>query len=127
MSQWNYPRVRVVRVLDGDTVEALIDLGFRTHRQETLRLYGIDAPELKSETRAAGQRAKEHLLTLIESAARLSLTTIKDDGQDKYGRFLGVLWDGEKNLNQQMILDGHATERWTSPFTHCKPASERIS
>lgn len=97
---WHYPRVEIVRVLDGDTVEARLDLGFHTFRREILRLDGVNAPEIRGPEREAGLVAKHRLQSLIEIGP-VSVTTIRDK-TEKYGRYLAVLWRGEANLNQQL-------------------------
>lgn len=93
-------RVLITRHLDGDTVGFcwLIDGG-------TARLYGIDAPEIKGESKVAGDRATECLRRLVP----VGLTTVRVHGPDKFGRTLLTLYtlDG-KNANLQMVEAGHA-------------------
>lgn len=108
----------VVRVVDGDTVELLVDCGFGIHHRVMGRLYGIDAPEVTGPTAAAGDASTAHLEHLlrkhsmsIESRVRIVVKTHKDR-QDKYGRYLFELIgasDGQLlNLNDQMLRDNHA-------------------
>lgn len=104
----------ILRVIDGDTVEAEVDLGFKIRIREHFRLYGIDAPEMKGETKAAGIASKAHLMTLIEdSGPYFRFFTKKPQlEQDKYGRWLASICgsrDGEDvNLNERMLQDKHA-------------------
>ena len=119
-------KARVIRVIDGDTIEAEIDHGCSIFSKQKLRLSGIDAPELRGEERADGMASASHLIKLITTnclnldshgklGARLAeiyIQTIKDK-TGKYGRYLAVLWgiDHGKELvdiNQLMIDDGFA-------------------
>lgn len=103
-------RATITRVIDGDTVEADVDLGFHTYRSERFRLYGINAPETKGDTREAGRLATQHLIDLLSSHAPTNRVTIqtKRDKQEKYGRYLAVLIANGVNINQRMVEDGHA-------------------
>ena len=122
---------KLIEVIDGDTVDLLIDLGFGVHVRERCRLYGIDAPEMPTE---AGKIAKAHLETLIGAATgELFVATRKmprkpKEKTDKYGRYLAVLYDGyydveadvdeikinmmPTSINSRMIYAGHAKERY---------------
>lgn len=105
-----------VRVVDGDTVDVAVDLGFRIGMTMRLRLYGINAPEMKT---PAGAPAKAHLADLIESSlvdGRLLIHTQKDR-TEKYGRYLATLFapngptdrDGDPiSINDLMVAHGHA-------------------
>lgn len=106
----------VTEVIDGDTVRANIDLGFHIWvRDEKLRLYAIDAPELRrygagakvtDEEKAAGKAAKAALVELIEGR-EITLCTVQD-GKGKYGRYLAQIYLGDLYVNQWMIDQGHA-------------------
>ena len=101
----------IIRAIDGDTVVARIDLGFHTYSVQTLRLYGINTPEVRGEDKQAGISAANHLRSLIKDHAPLTITTIKDR-QGKYGRFLATLYGaGGCNINKQLVDDGHAVEK----------------
>lgn len=96
-----------MRVVDGDTVMADIDLGFHTwRRNEPLRLFGIDAPEPKGSTRDAGKASTAALEARIEGK-ELTICTIKDK-TGKFGRYLVRLFLGNEDINQWMIDVGHA-------------------
>lgn len=96
----------IVRVLDGDTVECRIELGFHLTLTEPVRMVGIDAPELPTVPGLASQSA---LQDLLPPGAAVLLRTGKRE-RDKYGRALGeVLKDGN-SLNQQMLRRGLAKE-----------------
>lgn len=104
-------RATVLRVVDGDTIDATVDLGFDVHVNQRFRLYGINAPETRGESRDAGKAAKAYLQTLLTTHAgktgELTIQTRKDD-REKYGRYLAVLLAGDANLNHLMIAAGHA-------------------
>jgi micrococcal nuclease len=100
-------KATIVSITDGDTVHADIDLGFNTwRRDEDLRLYGIDAPEMKKETMAAGKAAREALLGRI-MGKEVILCTIKDR-REKYGRYLAKIYIGDELINDWMINQGFA-------------------
>ena len=104
-------RARIVRVIDGDTVEADIDLGFQVSLRATLRLTGIDTPEVRGPDRAEGLAATEYLNLLLEKLAgpeRQVTVRTQRDRTGKYGRYLGELVVGERNLNEALVLAGHA-------------------
>ena len=122
---------KLIEVIDGDTVDLLIDLGFGVHVKERCRLYGIDAPEMPTE---AGKAAKAYLESLIGAAtgelfvATRKMTRKPKEKTDKYGRYLAVLYKGYYNIeadagetkinamvtsiNARMIYEGHAKERY---------------
>lgn len=98
-------------MIDGDTVEAEIDLGFHVSFTVTLRLVGINAPETKGAERSRGLAATRSLDSLIADLTggtrELTVRTQKDV-TEKYGRYLAVLLAGDVNLNDRMLADGHA-------------------
>ena len=97
----------MTEVYDGDTITADIDLGFKVwRRDEKLRLFGIDAPEVRGETRPAGLQARDALRSRILNRDVI-VCTIKDK-TGKYGRYLAeVFLDGE-NINAWLVAEGHA-------------------
>ena len=105
---WEY-QAEVLRVVDGDTVDVRIDLGFKVHFNVRVRMYGINAPESRTrnkEEKIRGLAAKERLEQLLEDKQ----VVIKSHGVGKFGRCLGTLYVNEKNINAQLINEGHATE-----------------
>lgn len=111
---WHY-RAKPVRVIDGDTLILLVDTGFGSRHEATIRLAGIDAPELISEE---GKRAKEALIEMIDSSAEwgLRVTTKKlRTGTDamSFARYLGdvqVVADSGDGFDvaEAMVEAGHA-------------------
>lgn len=106
---YNY-RAVVNRVIDGDTVEVTVDLGFRASLRQTVRLYGINAPELHGPTFAAGRAARDFLSGLLPVGTRILITSFKSDGAvDKYGRWLGRLsFEDGQSINDEMVRQWHA-------------------
>jgi len=95
------------RVVDGDTVDAFIDLGFKLTIHKRIRLMGIDAPETRTrdkEEKVHGIESKEWLENRIkvDGSGYFELLTEKDDS-GKYGRLLGTLMVDHVNLNEQML------------------------
>ena len=112
---WTY-KAKLVRVIDGDTVDAEIDLGFSVFVKQRIRLYGINTPESRTrdlEEKERGLAAKQRL-TEILGKDFLVETMLNKRG--KYGRVLGILHvenetTGERtNVNQQLVTEGHAVE-----------------
>ena len=100
-------KAKIIAVYDGDTVTAIVDLGFLHSQEMKLRLYGIDTPELRGAEKVEGKKVRDIVRSLILDK-EVIIRTYKDK-QGKYGRYLGdiVLEDG-LNLNQWLIDNGHA-------------------
>jgi endonuclease YncB( thermonuclease family) len=99
------------RVVDGDTVDAMIDLGFDTWVHKRIRLMGIDAPETRTrdlEEKAQGLATKERLTDLLEAAD--GIFVLQSHGVGKYGRCLGTIMIGKENINELLISEGLAEE-----------------
>ena len=100
-----------ISVYDGDTITVTIDLGFNIKKREKIRFYGINAPELKGPERADGLITKTFLKSLIDDAItknkNIYVKTIKDS-QEKYGRYLGVLFIDDLNVNLKLVEEGLA-------------------
>lgn len=104
---WTYV-ISKVRVIDGDTIEATLDLGFYIAAEIPIRLDGINAAEHGT---PAGERAKTWLEGRCRraiAAKQFTVTTRKEAKGDKYGRILGVLWGNGENLNELAVKRGHA-------------------
>lgn len=110
--EWIYNRCKVMRVVDGDTVDLIVDLGFGLSTERRFRLFGIDAPEKKGNTLQHGKDSQEALTRYLSVYESWKIKTYKD-GTDKYGRFLCVILDPDgTTINQKMIVNGHAIERY---------------
>ena len=108
---------QIDKVLDGDTIDVTIDLGFDLYKKERVRVAGVDTPEKRTrdlEEKALGIDAtnwlKEKLDSTIAGDDELTVRTELHGGVGKYGRLLGWLYigDGSLSLNEQMITEGYA-------------------
>ena len=118
-SCYNFRVIAINRVLDGDTIDVTIDLGFDLYKKERVRVAGVDTPEKRTrdlEEKELGYDAtnwlKEKLEGAISGDDELSVRTELVGGVGKYGRLLGWLYigDGDVSLNEQMIKEGYAWE-----------------
>ena len=107
------------RVVDGDTIDVTIDLGFDLYKKERVRIAGVDTPEKRTrnlEEKVLGLDAtnwmKKNLEDTINGDDELTIRTELQGGVGKYGRLLGWLYVGDDNvsLNEQMIEQGYAWE-----------------
>jgi micrococcal nuclease len=104
---------KVTKVVDGDTIDVDIDLGFDISFSSRVRLAGIDTPESRTADKmekALGLESKEYLKKAIDASKSVVIKTEKMDSSEKYGRILGWLYlDGSAvSVNEQMIADGYA-------------------
>ena len=108
---------KINRVVDGDTIDVTIDLGFDLLKKERVRVAGVDTPEKRTrdkEEKALGIDAtnwlKDKLQAAVAGADDLVIRTELVGGVGKYGRLLGWLYigDGQVSLNEQMITEGYA-------------------
>jgi micrococcal nuclease len=120
-------KAELIRVVDGDTVDLVIDLGFDTSRKERFRLYGVDAPEMNT---PEGKEAKAWLWEALQPLEAIYIETLQHKTKakrDKYGRFLAVLYSdlgdidanrpmktpvSPASINAKMVVEGHAKERY---------------
>jgi len=109
---YTYKIKEIVRVIDGDTVDVTIDLGFDLTKLERVRLAGIDTPESRTKDLAEkhmGLEAKAYLSELLDAADDLIVKTEKDG---KFGRMLGEFFNNKfavsYSINQQLIDEGYA-------------------
>ena len=116
-SCYNFRVTEIKKVLDGDTIDVIIDLGFDLAKTERVRIAGVDTPEKRTrnlEEKALGIDATEWLKDKLESAIDgdddLVIRTELVGGVGKYGRLLGWLYigDSDLSLNEQMITEGYA-------------------
>ena len=104
---------KVENVVDGDTIDVLIDLGFDILFASRVRLAGIDTPESRTKDvaeKALGLEAKEYLKKALKDAKSVVIKTEKMDSSEKYGRILGWVYinGNTVSLNDMMINDGYA-------------------
>jgi micrococcal nuclease len=106
---------KVIKVVDGDTIDADIDLGFDISLTKRVRLSGVDTPESRTtdlKEKKLGIESKEWLKHKLEFAKDVLIKTELPDSTEKYGRILGNLYVNNEalSLNQQMIDEGYAWE-----------------
>ena len=118
-SCYNFRVTKINKVVDGDTLDVTIDLGFDLYKKERVRVAGIDTPEKRTrnlEEKALGIDAtnwlKAKLAEAITGDDELTIRTELSGGIGKYGRLLGWLYigDGDVSLNEEMIKQGYAWE-----------------
>ena len=116
-SCYNFRVTKINRVVDGDTIDVTIDLGFDLYKKERVRVAGVDTPEKRTrdkEEKVLGIDATNWLKGKLEEAIKgddeLTIRTELKGGVGKYGRLLGWLYIGdvELSLNEQMITEGYA-------------------
>ena len=116
-SCYNFRVTEINRVVDGDTIDVTIDLGFDLYKKERVRVAGVDTPEKRTrdlEEKALGLDAtnwmKKNLEDAIDGDVELTIRTELKGGMGKYGRLLGWLYigDDELSLNEKMITEGYA-------------------
>jgi micrococcal nuclease len=108
---YEYHVKEIIKIVDGDTVDLVLDLGFSTFVQQRLRLKGIDTPELSSTNeseRIIANEAKGYVSVWLINQKKLTVKTFKDD---KYGRIIAEIYgDDSLCLNKILIDNGYAWE-----------------
>ena len=116
-SCYNFRVTEINRVVDGDTIDVTIDLGFDLYKKERVRVAGIDTPEKRTrdlEEKELGLDATDYLKKKLEDTIagdeELTIRTELKGGMGKYGRLLGWLYIGEDSIsiNETMINEGYA-------------------
>lgn len=104
---------QVLKVVDGDTIDADIDLGFNISLTKRVRLSGVDTPESRTtdlKEKALGLEVKEWLKKNIDGKKNILIKTELPNSTEKYGRILGRLYVDDVCLNDRMISEGYAWE-----------------
>jgi endonuclease YncB( thermonuclease family) len=107
-------KASLIRVVDGDTIIAMVDLGFNTWTNCTIRLYGIDAPESRTkdkDEKTKGLASKQRLVNILKENKNEFI--IRSKGLDKYGRCLGEIFVntlGDISVSKTLINEGLAKE-----------------
>jgi micrococcal nuclease len=110
---YEYRVKNITKIVDGDTIDVDIDLGFNISYSQRVRLAGIDTPESRTGDKfekSLGLESKEYLKYKLKDAKLIVIKTEKPDSSEKYGRILGWLYiDGDTvSINDHMIEDGYA-------------------
>ena len=118
-SCYNFRVTKINRVIDGDTIDVTLDLGFSLTKKERVRIAGVDTPEKRTrnlEEKELGIDAtnwlKDKIKDTLAGDNELTIRTELVGGVGKYGRLLGWLYvgDDDYSLNEQMITEGYAWE-----------------
>ncbi len=110
---YEYRVKKVLKIVDGDTIDVDIDLGFDISYKQRVRLAGIDTPESRTrdlKEKALGLESKEKLKKAIDAANDVIIVTEKPDSTEKYGRILGWVYldKSSKSINEILIEEGYA-------------------
>jgi micrococcal nuclease len=110
---YEYRVKKLINVIDGDTIDVDIDLGFDISLSRRVRMAGIDTPESRTTNKAEkvlGLESKEYLKKMMKDAKTIVIKTELPDSSEKYGRILGWIYidDANKSINEQLIEDGYA-------------------
>ena len=100
-------KAKLVKVVDGDTIDVTIDLGFDVSVKKRVRFEGINAPESRTrdlKEKALGLAAKDRVKAILAENPKFNLESTE---VGKYGRVLGILYDGRKNLFDTLLKEGH--------------------
>jgi micrococcal nuclease len=98
-----YYKAKVLKIVDGDTVDLDCDMGMYIHSTQRIRLASINAPEVRGVEREAGREAKAFLPLGSECI-------VYTDETGKFGRWIGTIFVGAMNVNDEMVKNGHATK-----------------
>ena len=106
---YEYRVKKVLKIVDGDTIDVDIDLGFDISYMQRVRLAGIDTPESRTTDKAEkvlGLEVKDKLKKAIDAATNIVIKTEKPDSSEKYGRILGWVFldDNKVSINQNLLI-----------------------
>tara|TARA_B100000424_G_scaffold219712_1_gene178294 strand:- start:2628 stop:3071 length:444 start_codon:yes stop_codon:yes gene_type:complete len=107
-TDFSYRISKVTKVVDGDTIDVIIDMGFDIMYKSRVRLFGIDTPESRTrnlDEKKRGLLAKKYLQEALKAGKTLSIKTYKDNETGKFGRILGDVFIDGKSVNAQMVKD----------------------
>ena len=110
-TDFSYRINKVVKVIDGDTIDVIIDLGFDILHRARVRLYGIDTPESRTrdkEEKIRGILSKNYLKDALKNGQKLVIKTHKGNETGKFGRILGEIFIDDINFNLKMCSEGYA-------------------
>ena len=111
-TDFSYRVSKVTKVVDGDTIDVIIDLGFDIMYKSRVRLFGIDTPESRTRDKVEkkyGLLSKAYLKDALKEG-KIVIKTHKDSETGKFGRILGEIFIDGININKKMCTKGHAVE-----------------
>ena len=112
-TDFSYRINKITKIVDGDTIDVLLDMGFDIKYQSRVRLFGIDTPESRTrnkEEKVRGLLSKVYLKDAIKKAKKLTIKTHKGSETGKFGRILGEVFADGINLNLKMCTEGYAVQ-----------------
>ena len=110
---YTYSIKEIVKVVDGDTIDVILDLGFHICIKKRVRLHGINTPECRTRDKVEkkkGLAAKDRLIELCGNELGEPNLVLKCHGLGKYGRVLGEIFNNNCSVNRMLVLEGHAEE-----------------
>jgi micrococcal nuclease len=110
-TDFSYRVAEVTKIVDGDTIDVIIDLGFDILYKSRVRLFGIDTPESRTsndEEKVRGLLSKHFLEEHLNSSKKIVIKTHKGEETGKFGRILGEIFIDGININQKMCDEGYA-------------------
>ena len=110
-TDYSYRVKKVTKIVDGDTIDVLLDMGFDILYQQRVRLFGIDTPESRTrdlKEKKYGLLSKYLLKAELSLGKKITVKTYKGDETGKFGRILGDIWIDGKSVNQKMCDKGYA-------------------
>lgn len=110
-TDFSYRVAEVTKIVDGDTIDVIIDLGFDILYKNRVRLFGIDTPESRTanaEEKVRGLLSKKFLEDHFKSSKKIVIKTHKGEETGKFGRILGEIFIDGVNINQKMCDEGYA-------------------
>ena len=112
-TDFSYRVNKVIKVVDGDTIDVMLDLGFDIMYKSRVRLFGIDTPESRTSDKTEkkyGLMSKKFLQDELKNAKKISIKTYKGEETGKFGRILGDVFVDGKSVNMKMVKEGHAVQ-----------------
>ena len=112
-TDFSYRVNKVIKIVDGDTIDVMLDLGFDIMYKSRVRLFGIDTPESRTRDvieKEYGMMSKKYLTNKLKSAKKISIKTYKGEETGKFGRILGDVFVDGKSVNMKMVKEGHAVQ-----------------
>ena len=112
-TDFSYRVDKVTKIVDGDTIDVMLDLGFDIKYKSRVRLFGIDTPESRTRDKVEkkyGLLSKKFLQEQIKKSKKVTIKTYKGDETGKFGRILGDVFIDGKSVNTLMCQKGHAVE-----------------
>ena len=112
-TDFSYRVNKVIKIIDGDTIDVMLDLGFDIMYKSRVRLFGIDTPESRTRDvieKEYGMMSKKYLTNKLKNAKKISIKTYKGEETGKFGRILGDVFVDGKSVNMKMVKEGHAVQ-----------------